>query len=230
MPQQIDKNFKFFLYIFIFIFLSSINNLWWIKTKDSIFKISEIEVTGLKEELNYNIKKKLNFIFGENIFFINSHKIKKELNNINYIENYKIKKYFPSKLKINIKKTKILAQAFNNNKKYYIGSNRRKIDNLEEIDNKNYPTIFGEFSVKEFIKLRNIIYDSQFDLKNITNYYYFKSKRWDIKLKNGTLIKLPRENINDAIALVKNIISKNINNQKKIIDLRMEKQIIFSNG
>ena len=38
-----------------FIFLSSINNLWWIKTKDSIFKISEIEVTGLKEELNYNI-------------------------------------------------------------------------------------------------------------------------------------------------------------------------------
>ena len=230
MPQQIDKNFKFFLYIFIFIFLSSINNLWWIKTKDSIFKISEIEVTGLKEELNYNIKKKLNFIFGENIFFINSHKIKKELNNINYIENYKIKKYFPSKLKINIKKTKILAQAFNNNKKYYIGSNRRKIDNLEEIDNKNYPTIFGEFSVKEFIKLRNIIYDAQFDLKNITNYYYFKSKRWDIKLKNGTLIKLPRENINDAIALVKNIISKNINNQKKIIDLRMEEQIIFSNG
>ena len=63
MPQQIDKNFNFFLYIFIFIFLSSINNLWWIKTKDSIFKISEIEVTGLKEELNYNIKKKLNFIF-----------------------------------------------------------------------------------------------------------------------------------------------------------------------
>ena len=230
MPQQIDKNFKFFLYIFIFIFLSSINNLWWIKTKDSIFKISEIEVTGLKEELNYNIKKKLNFIFGENIFFINSLKIKKELNNIDYIENYKIKKYFPSKLKINIKKTKILAQAFNNNKKYYIGSNRKKIDNLEEIDNKNYPTIFGEFSVKEFIKLRNIIYDAQFDLKNITNYYYFKSKRWDIKLKNGTLIKLPRENINDAIALVKNIISKNINNQKKIIDLRMEKQIIFSNG
>ena len=230
MPQQIDKNFKFFLYIFIFIFLSSINNLWWIKTKDSIFKISEIEVTGLKEELNYNIKKKLNFIFGENIFFINSHKIKKELNNINYIENYKIKKYFPSKLKINIKKTKILAQAFNNNKKYYIGSNTKKIDNLEEIDNKNYPTIFGEFSVKEFIKLRNIIYDAQFDLKNITNYYYFKSKRWDIKLKNGTLIKLPRENIHDAIVLVKNIISKNINNQKKIIDLRMEEQIIFSNG
>ena len=230
MPQQIDKNFKFFLYIFIFIFLSSINNLWWIKTKDSIFKISEIEVTGLKEELNYNIKKKLNFIFGENIFFINSHKIKKELNNINYIENYKIKKYFPSKLKINIKKTKILAQAFNNNKKYYIGSNRRKIDNLEEIDNKNYPTIFGEFSVKEFIKLRNVIYDAQFDLNNITNYYYFKSKRWDIKLKNGTLIKLPRENIHDAIVLVKNIISKNINNQKKIIDLRMEEQIIFSNG
>ena len=127
-------------------------------------------------------------------------------------------------------KTKILAQAFNNNKKYYIGSNRRKIDNLEEIDNKNYPTIFGEFSVKEFIKLRNIIYDAQFDLKNITNYYYFKSKRWDIKLKNGTLIKLPRENIHDAIVLVKNIISKNINNQKKIIDLRMAEQIIFSNG
>ena len=61
MPQQIDKNSKFFFYLFILIFLSSINNLSWVKIKDGIFKINEIEVIGLKDELNNNIKKKLQF-------------------------------------------------------------------------------------------------------------------------------------------------------------------------
>ena len=230
MPQQIDRNSKFFFYIFLFIFLSSINNFSWIKTKNVIFKINEIEVVGLKKDLKNNIKKKLQFLFGENIFFLNSDKIKDVLNNVKYIENYEITKNFPSKLKLNIKKAKILAQAFENNTKYYIGSNKKKIYFLEEIEDKNYPTIFGKFSIEEFIKLRDIMYDAQFNLNNIDNYYYFQSERWDIELKNGTLIKLPRENINSAIILVKKIISKNLNKEKNIIDLRVEKQIIFSNG
>tara|TARA_Y100000590_G_scaffold465473_1_gene637883 strand:+ start:3266 stop:3958 length:693 start_codon:yes stop_codon:yes gene_type:complete len=230
MLQQIDRNSKFFFYIFLFLLLSSTNNLSWIKTKGEIFKINEIEVTGLKKELNYNIKKKLHFVFGKNILFINRDKIKHELNNIKYIENFKITKLFPSKLKINIKKTKILAQAFQDNKKYYIGSNKKKIYLLDNTENKEYPTIFGKFSIQEFIKLRNIFYNEQFNPDSIANYYYFQSKRWDIKLKNGTLIKLPKENLNNAIILVKKIISKKLNDQKKIIDLRIENQIIFSNG
>ncbi len=230
MPQQIDRNSKFFFYLLILLFLSSINNLSWTKTKSRFFKINEIEVIGLKEELNNKIKKKLQYIIGENIFFISSDKIIYELNSLNYIEDYNIKKYFPSKLKINIKKTKILAQAFQGSRKYYIGSNKKKIFFSERIESKDYPTIFGEFSIEEFIKLREIIYSEKFNLKNIVNYYYYKSRRWDIELKNGTLIKLPRENINNAIILVKKIIANNFNNNKKIIDLRVEKQIIFSNG
>lgn len=230
MLQKIDKNSKLVFYFLIFLFLSSTNNLSWINLKDKIFKINEIEVIGLKEEFNYSIKKKLLFLFGENILFVNSDKIKNELNQIGYIENYKITKLFPSKLKINIKKTKILAQAYIDNKKYYIGSNKKKINFSNEIEEKRYPTIYGKFTIEEFIKLRSTIYDAQFNLENVTDYYYFQSKRWDIKLKDGTLIKLPKKNINSAIILAKKIILKKINNQKKIIDLRVEKQIILSDG
>ncbi len=230
MPQQTDKNYKLIFYVFIFLFLSSTNNLSWIKIKSEILKINEIEVVGLQKELNYSIKKKLLFLLGENIFFVNSDKIKDELNKIRYIENYKIKKIFPSKLNIKIKKTIILAQAYENNKKYYIGSNKRKISFLKEIEDKKYPTIYGKFTIEEFIKLRDTMNEVKFDLYSITDYYYFQSNRWDIKLKNGTLIKLPKKNIGSAITLAKKIISKKLNEQKKIIDLRVEKQIILSNG
>ena len=79
-------------------------------------------------------------------------------------------------------------------------------------------------------QLSNTLNEVKFDLYSITDYYYFQSNRWDIKLKNGTLIKLPKKNINIAIRLAKKIITQKLNNQKKIIDLRVEKQIILSNG
>ncbi len=230
MPQQIDKYSKLIFYLFILIFLSSAHNLSWIRSKSEILKINSIEVTGLKEELNYNIEKELLFLIGENILFVDGDKIINELNKIKYIENYKIKKFFPSKLKIKIKKTKILAQAYENNKKYYIGSNKKKINFQKEIEDNKYPTIYGEFSIEEFINLRDKIFDAKFNIENVTDYYYFQSNRWDIKLKNGTLIKLPKKNINIAITLAKKIITQKLNNQKKIIDLRVEKQIILSNG
>ena len=90
------------------------------------------------------------------------------------------------------------------------------------------PFIFGDIEISEFLKLKRVIDDSNFNFSDIKNLYYFKSKRWDIETKNGLLIQLPRENLVKSFKLLTNIFRKkdlkNINN----IDLRQNNQVILN--
>ena len=96
---------------------------------------------------------------------------------------------YPSKLKIIIEKTNLLAITKKENFDYYLGSN----GNLIKINDskKKLPFIFGKTDTKEFLRLKMIIDKSNFDFDSIKNLYFFKSKRWDIELKDGLIIKLP---------------------------------------
>ena len=229
MPQSIGRKYNIFFYIFIFIFLSTINNISWNNKLDSILKIKKVEVTGLDNELNQKIKKKFDYLIGKNIFYISQNHIKKILNNINYIENYKVSKFFPSKVKVDLYRTKILAATYKNNKKIYIGSNKKFIDFNGKKLERNYPIIFGNFPIDEFFNLINFIEKSNFDIEEIKEYYYFPSKRWDVKLNNEVIAKLPNENISNSIDLLSKIVKENISKDNKVIDLRVPNQIIFSN-
>ena len=147
---------------------------------------------------------------------LNKHKI---------IENFNIFKNYPSKLNIKIKKTNFLAVTQKDGTNFYIGSN----GNLIKIKHNKYdqPFIFGNVEVMEFLKLKSIIDNSNFDYVDIKNFYYFKSKRWDIETKDGLLIKLPIKNLSKSLETLSIII--NDNNLKKIdyIDLRQNNQIIL---
>ncbi len=227
--QSIDKKLTIFFYIFIFIFLSTINNASLNKSKKELLKIENIEITGLNENQNEKIKKSLEYLIGKNIFFLNRQNIENSLNQIQYIENYKVTKHYPSKVQIKLQKTELLAIVYQDNKKLYIGKNRKLISLIDVEKNNNLPIVFGNFSKKEFFNLKNIIDKSKFDLEQIKEYYYFPSKRWDIKLNNEITIKLPRKNISSALNLLDKILKKNIREQNNIIDLRVPNQIIFSN-
>ncbi len=230
MPQRIDKKYNIIFYVFIFFILSTINNYYLLKNDNSFLEIEEVKVEGLELSLNLEIKKKLNFLIGKNIFYLNPEILTKELNSFNYIENYKVSKLFPSILKVDLNKTKFLAKTYKQGKKYYIGSNKKLIFLPDQTQNRNLPIIFGNFSNEEFFKLRKIMLDQKFDIEKITHYFYFPSKRWDIKLIDGMLVRLPMENANNAIIKLNKIIEDNINNSNKIIDLRLPNQIIFING
>ena len=90
--------------------------------------------------------------------------------------------------------------------------------------------MYGKFSIEEFFKLRKNMLENKFNISSITHYYYFPSKRWDVKLIDGTLVKLPIENINRAINKLTKVIQENIKASNKTIDLRVSNQIIFTDG
>ena len=61
---------------------------------------------------------------------------------------------------------------------------------------------------------------------NIKSIFYFQSRRWDIKLKNDVLIKLPKNNIKKSLDDAYFFLDEKNFNSIKIIDTRIVNQII----
>ena len=92
----------------------------------------------------------------------------------------------------------------------------------------NRPFIFGDFKIKNFFELKKAIDHTNFDYLSIKNLFFFKSGRWDIETKDGLLIKLPNENIQNSLELFLFFLIKNNHKKIKKIDLRQHNQIIVN--
>ena len=226
----IDKKIKLFFYLTLFILLSTQITKNQKIIKNSNTEISQINVTGLSYENNLKVIKSLNPLLLQNIFFVSKSTLNNILNENNLIESFQVKKFYPNKVKINIKQADLLAVTSQNQKKFYIGSNGKliSIDKIKNF-NKKLPFVFSKSDYSEFIKLKKIIDKSKFQFEDIESFYYFQSKRWDFKTNEGVLVKLPKKNIFESLQMVdlikKNILFKN----NKIIDLRISNRVIIGN-
>ena len=227
MLQYTDKKYNYFFYVFLLLLLSTINSLSLIDSKNTLSKVRIIEVTGLENEINEKIKNKLGYLLNTNIYSIDKTKLKKKLNDYNFIENYKVSKVYPSKIIIDLNKTDFIATTLQNDKKYIVGANGKLIDSDLMRSETELPNIFGTFSSENFILLIEKIKNSNFNYEEINNFYVFPSGRWDIQTKNNLIIKLPKDNLEKSLININKMINdeKFVNN--KIIDLRIQNQIII---
>ncbi len=220
MLPQINK--RIYIFFFLFLTLSSLSN----KNVLQFNFIDDYNLTLIdKSEINENlIIRDLSILQKENLFFLKKEKIFEVIKLFPAVENYSIFKNYPSKIYIDIQRTKFLAITKKHGNDFYVGSN----GNLIKAENKKkLPYIFGDLDIEEFYKIKKIIDNSDFNFDDIKNFYYFKSKRWDIETNSGLIIKLPSENIETAFqTLLKVIQSKKITNFNKI-DLRQTGQIIL---
>ena len=222
MPQK--KNKKIFIYFFLFLILSSTNNQ--ILKKIEYPKLKNIQVIGLDKIENLEIENKLTRLKFQNLYFLNPFQIKEILDENSLIETYSVFKKFPSTIIIKIKKTRILASTYKNGFNYYIGSNGQLIKAKNNKIDK--PFVFGNFTNTEFLKLKKIIDKSKLDYGNIKKIYFFNSGRWDIELLDGLLIKLPEKKFLQSINTSMDLISKNKIENIRIIDNRIEGQVILN--
>ena len=229
MPLSIDKK-KIFFYLAIFILLTTQIEKKKNTEKKFYFKKNNIEVFGLTLDENIQISKSLNSLFFKNIFFLNKDSFYKVLEKNSLIENFSIKKIYPSTINVNIKKTDFLAITKIKNKKYYIGSNG-KLTEINKDDNykKELPFVFTKNNYEDFLTLKKIIDKSKIRFEDIESFYYFQNNRWDFKTKNGVLVKLPEKKILDSLETVYLIKSNEQFKKSKIVDLRVPNNIIITN-
>jgi len=222
MHQLISK--KIVTYLFLFLLLATINNSSIIDFR--LPKIDKIEISGLSGNESVEIKKKIENLKFNNIFFINRFEVKKSLFSVNTVEQLSIFKNYPSTLKVDIKKTKFLALTKKDGIDYLIGANGKLIKKIKTTS--ELPFIFGDLDLQEFFKLKKNIDKSNFDFDQISNLYFYKSKRWDIETSKGYLIKLPKKNINEVLSLFVRLSREEKLQDNRIIDFRQKDQIILN--
>ena len=222
MHRQISK--KIIIYLFIFIFLTTLlnNN----SSKNNFLFIDSFEITGLNDSEKKQIIQNLDILKKKNLFFLNKKEIIEKLNSYKSIEKFFISKIYPSKLKIDIQKTNYLAITKKDDLYFYLGSNGNLIEANEKKE--NLPFVYGDINVEEFLKLKKIIDNSKFNFDEIKSFYYFKSRRWDLKTIDGITIRLPLEYRKKSIEIILKLLNDNEFKDIKVIDLRQDNQVILN--
>ena len=199
-----------------------IQNNFNLNSKINIEKIIVENNFVVKEEI---IKNKLSFLYGTSPLFLKSGRIESKLNEIEFIDSFKIKKIFPNKLKISIFEKKPIAILQNKKQKKYFTSKGDIINYSYYKEFENLPLVFGNkksFSI--FLKNLKIV---NFPLNEVKIFYLFESKRWDVVTKNNQTIKLPIKNYNYSLKNFLEIKDKQNFEKYKIFDYRINNQLIL---
>ena len=171
MHQLIDKKNKIIIYLLLLFILSTTNGKFLENKKNYSYTINQINIEGLSNNDNSKIFSQLNDLFYKNILIVGKEDILRVISNYNIIEEYSIKKIYPSTININIKPTKFVARLSSNNQ--LVGANGKLI---EDSDNREIlPYIFGEFNSQDFLNFKKNIDRSKFVFSKFKTLYFFPS-------------------------------------------------------
>ena len=224
MRQLIDKKNKIIIYLLALIILSTTTGKFIDNQTSNYYRINQINIVGLSSTNKSKIFNELKNLFYKNIFLIKKEKITEVIKKYNIIEEYNVKKIYPSTININIKPTKFVARLSNNDQ-LLVGANGKL---TEEKENHHLlPYIFGDFNSSDFLVFQENIVKSKFTITEFKTLYFFSSNRWDILTNNDILIKLPQNNFLESLNLAYKIINSNELKNKNLIDLRVNNHLII---
>ena len=234
--------FNFNLFIFLILFTLSI---FVIVNFENFFKISInlIEVYSTKYDYTFNNikinnlknleeKELLNYIEkykGKSIFLVPLKKIIQNINTINWVKNVKVTSNYKNTLYFFVDEEEPIGVFVNNNQNILFSKN---FVVLEIIKNDTRFSNLIRFHGKNSI---NYSKDLFFKLeKNFLPYIKSASligeRRWNLKLHNSIILKLPEDSIEEAIVNYKKIYANLSNKELKdiySIDLRIKSQAII---
>ena len=229
MRALIDSKKIRILFYFFFIFFLSTINFFKIETNktQSIFLVNNIEILGTKKINKKELLQNLKLFYDQNILLIRKNDIQKIIEKYELVKEFNIKKVYPDKLKIEIYESEIVGFVIKNKKKYFLTDHKKLLltNDFNSITG-TLPFIYGQNTEKYFSTFYNILNKKNFNLKLIKNYYFFESKRWDIELKNGLIIKFPIYELEKAIEISQELIKNKNFNTLSVIDLRIKGKVI----
>lgn len=221
------KKFSIILSSVLLVITLTTFNPYYFNSGLQFFKIKEIEIKNVGILDKIKIRNLFyNELIGSNLFILDQNKIKKLLGDIKLIDYIELKKVYPSRLEVVVYEKKIIAIINYKKNKFYLTQKGEEIKYFENSKLEKLPYIFGK--KKNFLEIYSALTKLDFPISQIKSFYYFEIGRWDIKLKDNKLIKLPVDNFLNSL---KNYMDLNIkiNFEKySIFDYRIKDQLILN--
>ena len=190
------------------------------------FRIKKLIIEKNNIIKSEEIKKKLNFVYQKNLFFLDTHAIEKKIKEINFIEGFAVKKVYPATLKLVIQETNPNANLRAQKKAFYITDNGELIDFRDLNIFSSLPEVYGKSS--DFYSLYKDLKKINFSINEIKSFYFFESGRWDLVLYNDKVIKLPIKNYLPSLKKFMKLKNDNSFNKYNTFDYRIKDQLILN--
>ena len=194
------------------------------------YSLSVVNINGLN---NINEDEILNLIKpykGSSIFLIPIKKIAKKISQNNWVKSINIQSNYKDTIEINIDESKPIGIYTTGIQNILFSDDLKILENIAN-NEKRFSALIkfeGKNSIHESIKLIDSFPDDF--IQYVDKAFLINQRRWDLELKNSILLKLPENNIKEALENYKKIYI-NFSNEELIeiesIDLRMKKKIIL---
>ena len=194
------------------------------------YSLSVVNINGLN---NINEDEILNLIKpyeGSSIFLIPIKKIANKISQNNWVKSINIQSNYKDTIEINIDESKPIGIYTTGIQNILFSDDLKILENIAN-NEKRFSALIkfeGKNSMHESIKLIDSFPDDF--IQYVDKAFLINQRRWDLELKNSILLKLPENNIKEALENYKKIYI-NFSNEELIeiesIDLRMKKKIIL---
>ena len=221
------KEKSFFLWLFLFIFLTTYSFNSAQKTTNSFLPIKKIEIEGINNSDKEEIAKRLNQFKGKSIIFISRSQLKESAHNLQFVKEIRAKKIYPDKIKLIIIENKPIGIFINKNKKFIITNGKELIENYQGNKFKDLPLVYGKEAEKNFSTFYQSLAGMNFQMELIKQFNYFDINRWDVILKDGKVVKLPTESYENSFKKFLSIYKKSNFSNFKVFDFRIKGQLVL---
>ena len=194
------------------------------------YSLSVVNINGLN---NINEDEILNLIKpykGSSIFLIPIKKIANKISQNNWVKSINIQSNYKDTIEINIDESKPIGIYTTGIQNILFSDDLKILENIAN-NEKRFSALIkfeGKNSIHESIKLIDSFPDDF--IQYVDKAFLINQRRWNLELKNSILLKLPENNIKEALENYKKIYI-NFSNEELIeiesIDLRMKKKIIL---
>lgn len=192
----------------------------------SNLEIRNISFYNLKNLDENNLKRIIPIHRGDSIFDVDFKKIEEKLLKKDEIDSLKISISIKGDLNIYITEEVPFMFWFDDKKKVLINRDG-KVLNYDISKYNNLKFIKGKHANKHIKILYNNL--TQFDeiYFRFNSAEYIENYRWNIKLNNNTIIKLPIFKIDKSLKILNDLLSDDKINNYKIVDLRVDGKIFL---
>ena len=218
---------NFFLWLLLFIFLTTYSLDSIDITKSSFLPVKIIKIEGVINADKEEIEKKFGQFNGKSIIFISRSQFKEISRSLKFIKELQIKKIYPDKIKLKVIEYKPLGIFIDKNKKLLLLEDGGVIENYKNNKFNHLPIVIGNGAQKKFHIFYKSLENVNFESNLVKQFNYFDINRWDILLKDGKILKLPNNNYQNSLEKFLSIYKKDGFSAFEVFDFRIIGELVL---